>query len=42
MNLNPRLIAIGVVALIVLVFGGRFVKTVPPGHVGVAVLFGEE
>ncbi|MEE2673266.1 MAG: SPFH domain-containing protein [Myxococcota bacterium] len=31
----------GVVVMIVLVFGGRFLKTVPPGHVGVAALFGE-
>ena len=39
--MNTRLGAIGVVILLVLVFGGRFVKTIPPGHVGVATLFGE-
>ncbi len=36
-----RLGVIGVAVMIVLVFGGRFFKTVPPGHVGVATLFGE-
>ncbi len=35
-----RLGVIGVAVMIVLVFGGRFFKTVPPGHVGVATLFG--
>ena len=39
--MNTRLGIVGVVVLVVLVFGGRFVKTVPPGHVGVATLFGE-
>jgi regulator of protease activity HflC (stomatin/prohibitin superfamily) len=39
--MNARLGVIGVAVMIVLVFGGRFFKTVPPGHVGVAVLFGE-
>ena len=39
--MNARLGVIGVAVMIVLVFGGRFVKTVPPGHVGVATLFGE-
>ena len=39
--MNPKLASIAIVALIVLVFGGRFVKTVPPGHAGVATLFGE-
>jgi len=38
---NPRFASIAIVALIVLVFGGRFVKTVEPGHVSVATLFGE-
>ncbi len=39
--MNARLGVIGVAVMIVLVFGGRFVKTVPVGHVGVATLFGE-
>jgi regulator of protease activity HflC (stomatin/prohibitin superfamily) len=39
--MNTRVAVIGVVVLVVLMFGGRFVKTIPPGHVGVAVLFGE-
>ena len=39
--MNARLGVIGVLVLVVIVFGGRFVKTVPPGHVGVATLFGE-
>ena len=39
--MNPKLASIAIVALVVLVFGGRFVKTVPPGHAGVATLFGE-
>jgi regulator of protease activity HflC (stomatin/prohibitin superfamily) len=39
--MNARLGVIGVVVMVVLVFGGRFVKTIPPGHVGVATLFGE-
>ena len=39
--MNTRLGIVGVVVMIVLVFGGRFLKTVPPGHVGVATLFGE-
>ncbi len=39
--MNSRLGIVGVVVMIVLVFGGRFLKTVPPGHVGVAALFGE-
>ena len=34
--MSPRLIAIAVVGLIILVFGGRFFKQIPPGHVGVA------
>ena len=40
-EMNPKLIAIGVVGLVVLVFGGRFFKQIPPGHVGVATLFGD-
>jgi regulator of protease activity HflC (stomatin/prohibitin superfamily) len=39
--MNARTAVIAVVVLVVLMFGGRFVKTIPPGHVGVAVLFGE-
>lgn len=38
--MNPRLASIAIVVLVVLVFGGRFVKTVPPGFVSVATLFG--
>jgi regulator of protease activity HflC (stomatin/prohibitin superfamily) len=39
--MNARLGAIGVAILVLLVFGGRFVKTIPPGHVAVGTLFGE-
>jgi len=39
--MNARLGVIAVAVMIVLIFGGRFVKSVPPGHVGVATLFGE-
>ena len=39
--MNPKLAAVAVVAILVLFFGQRFVKTVPPGHVSVGVLFGE-
>jgi regulator of protease activity HflC (stomatin/prohibitin superfamily) len=39
--MNARLGVVGVIVLIVLVFGGRFVKSIPPGNVGVATLFGE-
>jgi regulator of protease activity HflC (stomatin/prohibitin superfamily) len=39
--MNARLGIIGVAIMIVLIFGGRFVKTIPPGHVGVATLFGK-
>ena len=39
--MNARLGVIGVVVLFVIVFGGRFVKAVPAGHVGVATIFGE-
>jgi prohibitin 1 len=38
--MSPRIIGAVVVALLLLVFGGRFVKTVPAGHVAVATLFG--
>lgn len=39
--MNPKLAAIAIVALLVLMFGQRFFHSVPAGHVGVAVLFGE-
>ena len=39
--MNPKLVAIGAVALVVIMFGGRFFQTVPPGYVAVASLFGE-
>jgi len=38
---NPKLASIAIVALLVLMFGQRFFHSVPAGHVGVAVLFGE-
>lgn len=38
--MNPKVTAVGVVAVLLLFFGQRFVQTVPPGHVAVAVLFG--
>jgi regulator of protease activity HflC (stomatin/prohibitin superfamily) len=39
--MNTRFGFIGAAILIVLIFGGRFLKSIPPGHVGVATLFGE-
>jgi len=39
--MNPKLVALAVVVLFLFFFGQRFVKTVPPGHVSVGVLFGE-
>lgn len=39
--MNPKIASIAIVALLVLMFGQRFVHSVPAGHVGVAVLFGE-
>lgn len=39
--MNQKLILAGIAVLLVLMFGGRFVKTVPAGHVAVATLFGE-
>jgi regulator of protease activity HflC (stomatin/prohibitin superfamily) len=39
--LNPKLTAILVVALFVLIFGRQFFHQVPAGHVGVAAFFGE-
>jgi regulator of protease activity HflC (stomatin/prohibitin superfamily) len=38
---NPKLASIAIVALLVLMFGQRFFHSVPAGHVGVAILFGE-
>ena len=39
--MNPKLASVAIVALLVLMFGQRFLHSVPAGHVGVAVLFGE-
>lgn len=39
--MNPRFAVIMIAVLFVLIFGQRFVHSVPAGHVGVAVLFGE-
>lgn len=39
--MNPKIASIAIVALLVLMFGQRFFHSVPAGHVGVAVLFGE-
>ena len=39
--MNPKLAAVAVVIVLIFFFGQRFVKTVPPGHVAVAILFGE-
>jgi regulator of protease activity HflC (stomatin/prohibitin superfamily) len=38
---NPKLASVAIVALLILMFGQRFLHSVPAGHVGVAVLFGE-
>jgi regulator of protease activity HflC (stomatin/prohibitin superfamily) len=38
---NPRIATIAIVAVLLLMFGQRFFHSVPAGHVGVAVLFGE-
>jgi len=38
---NPKLASVAIVALLVLMFGQRFLHSVPAGHVGVAVLFGQ-
>jgi len=38
--MNPRLATGLAVLLILIIFGGRFIRIIPPGHVGVAVLFG--
>lgn len=34
------LIVIGIIVVVILLFGSRFIKTVPAGHVSVATLFG--
>lgn len=39
--MNPKFAIVLLVALIVLMFGQRFLHSVPAGHVGVAVLFGD-
>ncbi|MGY8738528.1 MAG: SPFH domain-containing protein [bacterium] len=39
--MNPRLAVVMVGVLLVLMFGQRFVHSVPAGHVGVAILFGD-
>jgi regulator of protease activity HflC (stomatin/prohibitin superfamily) len=38
---NPKLTAVAIVALIIMLFGRQFFHQVPPGHVGVASFFGE-
>jgi len=38
---NPKLASIAIAVLLVLMFGQRFFHSVPAGHVGVAILFGE-
>ncbi len=38
--MNPRLATGLAVLLILIIFGGRFIRVIPPGHVGVAILFG--
>ncbi|MDG2170538.1 MAG: hypothetical protein P8L44_21725, partial [Opitutales bacterium] len=35
------IIVVAIVAIVILAFGSRFFKTVPPGHVSVATLFGK-
>ncbi len=39
--MNPKLATVAIIALLVLMFGQRFLHSVPAGHVGVAILFGE-
>ena len=39
--MNPRIATIAIAALLVLMFGQRFFHSVPAGHVGVGILFGE-
>jgi regulator of protease activity HflC (stomatin/prohibitin superfamily) len=38
---NPKLASVAIVALLIIMFGQRFLHSVPAGHVGVAILFGE-
>jgi regulator of protease activity HflC (stomatin/prohibitin superfamily) len=38
---NPKITAVAIVALLVLLFGRQFFHQVPAGHVGVAIFFGE-
>lgn len=38
---NISLIVIAAIVVIIFLFGSKFVKTVPPGHVSVATLFGD-
>ena len=39
--MNPKLASVAIVVLLLLMFGQRFLHSVPAGHVGVAILFGE-
>ena len=39
--MNPKLASVAIAALLVLMFGQRFLHSVPAGHVGVAILFGD-
>ena len=39
--MSPKMATALAVVLVLIIFGGRFIKIVPPGHVGVAVLFGQ-
>ena len=39
--MSPRITIIVAVVLLVLMFGQRFIKIVPPGHVSVPILFGQ-
>ncbi|MFP6565096.1 MAG: prohibitin family protein [Myxococcota bacterium] len=39
--MNSRFAAVGIVLMLIFFFGQRFLKTVPPGFVSVAVFFGE-
>ena len=38
--MSPKMATALAVALVLIIFGGRFIRIIPPGHVGVAVLFG--
>ena len=39
--MSPKMATGLALALVLIIFGGRFIKIIPPGHVGVAVLFGQ-